>query len=388
MTKVLKVCVSEWESQSRDKRELSVCKDLGMQICVLSKGEKKEDFIQDGVHIYKQSPRPFGRIVPNSINRFISLFKWAGFARHLHPDIISGHDLPGLLIGYLSTVFIRKKKGPYLVYDSHEFELGRYANRSRFSYFYTKVIEGFLMRRCSFTLMVNDEIADRVQQIYQLNKRPIVARNTPFFWKIDEKTTKDMHDVFCKELGVSSNSFIVMYHGVVIRGRGVETLISVVEMNPKLYGVVLGNGDEGYMEELHRMVINKGVADRILFKSAVPASELWKFVGASDLGLIMIDASCENHYLCLPNKFFENIQSETPIVCPNYPAMKGVVDRYNNGITCDVSNVYAVNQAIEELRQNPSLYEQKKEGARRAKNDLCWEVEKEALKKAYLELIR
>ena len=386
MTRFLKIRAGEWKNESRDKREISVCKELGMDVFVLAKEDDScEDYIDD-LRVYRASSRPW-RHMPNSINRLVSLLTWAKQARNLKPDIISGHDLPGLAIGYLSTLFLKRGNKPQLVYDSHEFELGRNADRTKLSIFFIKLLEGYLMRRCAFSIMVNDEIANVVQGIHHLTERPVVARNTPFYWEIDKDVTNAVHHDFCEELKAPENSFFVMYHGGVIHDRGVETLIKVVGKNTNIYGVILGNGESSYLESLNKLAYETGASSRLLFKPAVPLSELWKYVGAANVGLIMIPAICENHRLCLPNKFFENIQSETPVVCPDYPAMKGVVEKYNNGIACDVSDVNVVFDAIERLRNDKTLYTEKKKGALLAKQDLCWEKEKKQLKEAYKRIL-
>ena len=38
MSFVLKICASEWKNASRDKRELSVYKEMGTDVAVLAKG--------------------------------------------------------------------------------------------------------------------------------------------------------------------------------------------------------------------------------------------------------------------------------------------------------------------------------------------------------------
>lgn len=385
--KVLKVCASEWKNASRDKRELSVCRELGMEVFVLAKGEGGDNIV-DGFKVYRATSRPLGKLVMTPINRVVALFTWAYKARKIRPDIISGHDLSGLTIGYLSTLFIKKKNKAKLVYDSHEFELGRNVQRSKVTTVLIKKLEGFLIRRCAFSIMVNDEIADRVQSIYNLQQRSIVVRNIPSTWLIEKDVIDSTREELCKALKAPSDSFIVMYHGALVNGRGIETLIEIVGVNPNIYGFVLGNGDERYLQKLHTMAKEKGSFDRILFKQAVPITELWRYVGAASVGLIIIPAICESYYLCLPNKFFENIQSETPVVCSDYPAMRNLIDKYNNGVVCDATNVDIVNRAIEELRQNPRLYSEKKKGAIRAKIDLCWEKEKIVLRDAYNALMK
>ena len=186
--KVLKICCGEWKNESRDKRELSVCRELEMDVQVLAKGNANDKGRLDdveGYEVHRYTTRPFSKL-PNSINRLLSLFSWARYARKLKPDMISGHDLPGLTIGWMSTWFIPKKKKPKLIYDSHEFELGRGVTRSKLTIQIIKFLERAMIKKSSMVMMVNDCIADEVQRIYKLRERPVVVRNIPEKWEIDE----------------------------------------------------------------------------------------------------------------------------------------------------------------------------------------------------------
>lgn len=187
--KVLKVCIGEWKNASRDKRELTVCRELGAITEVVAKGASHDwgrvDKV-DGFTVYRLSTRLFPWL-PTSINRAISIFTWAHYVRGIRADIISGHDIEGLTISWLSTLFQRRRNRPALVYDSHEFELGRNVKRNRVQWFFVKYWERFLIKRSAFMIVVNDSIADEVTRIHHLKKRPVVARNTPNRWTVDEK---------------------------------------------------------------------------------------------------------------------------------------------------------------------------------------------------------
>lgn len=196
---VLKICCGTWDNASRDKRELSVCRDLGLQVLVMAKGEEKDKYREDnvdGFEVLLFSTRPLGLHVPNAINRFISVFTWAHYARKLKPTIISGHDIFALTIGFLSNLLQREKAT--LIYDSHEFEIGRNKKRNRLQLWWITHLERFLMKRCAFSIMVNDSIADEVQRIHKLKERPIVVRSTPNYWEIDESVCQQRRNEFIK----------------------------------------------------------------------------------------------------------------------------------------------------------------------------------------------
>lgn len=388
MSMVLKVVGNTWQNASRDKRELSVYKEMGNEVLVLAKGEPSdrgriEDV--DGFKVIRYTTRPLSKHFPDSLNRFVSLFVWAQVVRNIRPEVISGHDLlPGLLVSWMSTWFQKKK--PKLIYDSHEFELGRNTDkkRSKATQFAIAHLEKKLMNKCAFSIMVNDSIADEVQKIYKLKKRPIVIRSIPDYWDIDpqkcNEKRKEFRETF-KSRGEDLN-FLVMYHGSVVRNRGIEVLIRLLACNPEIQGVVLGNGGHAYLEELHEMAREKGVESRLIFHEAVPLSELWKYVGAADVSLMMISGESRSYYLSLPNKFFESIQSETPIIASDFPEMRNLINQYEIGLTCNPDKIEEVNRCIEALRSDPNRYKLLKKNISKAKHELCWEREKIRLKNA------
>lgn len=198
---VLKIALSEWKNASRDKRELSVARELGMEVLVLAKGDKSGAIEEvEGFPVCRMSTRPFGKCVPIEINRIVSIFTWAYQARKISPQIISGHDIGGLTIGWLSGLFLKKSKRPKLVYDSHEFEAGRSAKRSKFQ---TKLIiwwERFMIRRSAFMIVVNESIADEVVKLHRLKERPVVVRNIPHKWEVDREVCTEVRKRMLEEL--------------------------------------------------------------------------------------------------------------------------------------------------------------------------------------------
>lgn len=200
---LLKISINDWTNASHDQRELFVCKDLGMDVKVLAKGKKSDkgriDYI-DGFEVHRMTSRPI-RWIPISVNRIFSIFIWAKYARSLHPDIISGHDLSGLVIGWIAGVFIRKERRPKFVYDSHELEIGRNAKRNWIQIFLIKHLERFMIERSEFTIVVNDSIADELVKLHKLKKRPVVVRNTPNLWEVDPEICKFVRKDILEKLG-------------------------------------------------------------------------------------------------------------------------------------------------------------------------------------------
>ncbi len=357
-----------------------------MKAEVLAKGEGDEcgHFSKmDGFDVFKVSTRPFPHL-PVSVNRILSIGSFAIQAKKLNPDIISGHDMLGVFVGWLSNLMRTHKA--ILVYDSHEFELGRNTKRSKIQTWLVAHFERFLIKRCTFSIMVNDAIADEVQRIHQLPERPVVVRSTPNLWQIDKQECQNTRKQILSSMK-SPREVLLMYHGGVIPGRGVETLLEVVAKADFTCAFILGNGHEPYVQSLKSKAEALGVSDRVAFHSAVSIDELWKYVGAVDIGMVTIPAVAMSYYYMLPNKFFENIQSETPVICSNYPAIEPIVKEYNIGLTCDPTDIDAIIACIKKMNEDKSLYQTFKDNLKQAKQHLCWENEKLILINAYKELV-
>lgn len=387
--KVLKICIGTWVNASRDKRELSVVQELGHEVEVIAKGDVSGQIdMVDGFKVTRLSSRPLGENVPVTLNRMLSMFTWAAYIRKRNDiDVISGHDYLALTIGWMSNVGKRKKAK--LVYDSHEFELGRNTKRSKLAYWTVCHWERFLMKRCAFSIMVNDVIADEVQRIHKLKERPIVVRSTPPYWELDEKSIQETRKMLCAKMGVPENNFLLMYHGQVTNDRGIEQLFQVLSHVSNCACVILGNADsEQYVKSLYELATSLGIADRVLFHPAVSMQVLRNYVGAADVGTIVAPSNFKSYYYSLPNKFFENIQSETPVVVSDFPEMGRIIDMYQIGLKIDPDNLQEIAGAICRMRDDKAFYQSCKENIKKAKTDLCWENEKKALQEAYRRIFK
>ena len=385
--KVLKICVGDWENASRDKRELSTVRELGHEVEVVAKGERS-GVVDDvaGFKVTRLSSRPLGEKIPVSLNRGLSMLTWASYVRKRDDvDVISGHDYLALTIGYLSN--IGKKKKSMLVYDSHEFELGRNAKRGKLAYWCVCHLERFLMKRCAFSIMVNDAIADEVQQIHRLKERPVVVRSTPSYWKLEEQRTVQTRRELLSQLGASEDAFLVMYHGAIAPGRGIEQMLCAIKNVPCAVSVILGNGDAGYIEKLGDLCKEQNISDRVLFHSAVPIEVLKNYVSAADVGVMTVLGRAKSYYYMLPNKFFENIQSLTPVIVSDFPSIGAIVDQYEIGLKVDPESPEAIAAAIRRMREDQAFYAACKENLKQAKEELCWEKEKLVLQEAYRRIL-
>ena len=390
MKKVLKIRVGGWNNATRDKRDLSAAMEAGFDVAVVAMGQAGERMRPgeiDGFDVYFCDMKPLRKC--RVLNKLLYPLRWARDIRDYGADILNCHDLRALIIGYMAAMLIPKKKRPLLLYDAHEFGIGRNTDgqRGKLEAWFVQHAEKFLMKRADLNMMVNDSIADETARIHGLKEKPLVIRNICNNWQLDETAIAAARKAFLQELKLPEDTFLVMYHGGLMAARGIEQLIEAAAINDRIALVILGNGEERYVSSLKQQVQEKQIADRVLFHPAVPHGELWKYVGAADVGMVTVQNVCRSYYYMLPNKFFENIQSLTPVICSDFPEVSSLVKEYGIGLTCDPADIQDINAKIEKMRTDKEFYESCKRNLLKAKEELCWEREKEKLVDAYRQLM-
>lgn len=382
---ILKIVPNTFEHASRDLREISVLHDLGYKVIVIRKGNFIDVDTTNFYELHTIKNRPLAPHITNpAVNRLVSVCIWAKYVRKLKGDILSCHDLICLFIGWLSTIGIKNK--PLLVYDSHEFEYGRNQKRNSFQKWCIRKLEKFLCNRTALNLMVNESIAEAVQNLHHLKQKPVSVRNVPQYWSIDEKVCLETRNHLCKSYFVPKDALLLMYHGGITKGRGIENAIQAISKLMGTYLFLLGTGIDSYLQSLKELVRTLNLEDRVFFLPAVEHAELWKYVGAVDIGLSILLNTCINHYYALPNKFFECIQAKTPVIVSEFPEMKRIVEKYKIGICCKSDDIENLVAAIKKIRDDKHLCVMYKANLEKAKDDLCWENEKEILRQAYLNI--
>ena len=388
MVFLLKITVTDFEHASRDKREISVVRELGYDVEVIAKSNNGISKIgeQDDYKVHYLSTRLLGdskHLV--KLNRLISIFYWSNYVRKLNATCISGHNLEAAIIGWLSNRF--KKNKAALVYDPHEYTLET-KEKSRLSKLYRLfvfILEKFIINKSEFTITVNDSIAEALMRDYNLPQKPLVVRNVANYWHIDPLISSQIREKICDNINMPLNTFIVMYHGAVMKERGIENLISSAKISgDDVAVVILGYGEATYKKDLSRLACDLGV--KVYFHDAVHVSDLWKYISAVDAGVSLGTNSCTNHYFMLPNKIFENIQSLTPLIASNYPEIRNIIKGYSIGVCCDASNTKSISDSIKRLKDNKNFYSVLKRNLVVAKSELSWENEKIILKNAYSKI--
>lgn len=370
---------------SRNRREMIIAAKSGYEVFCYSRDrsvpqntiEQPFKMICDETPVVSYSlpkiKRVF-RIIYNKLRHIRTL-------RSLNMDVISCHNIDALALAWWSN--LGKKNKAKLIYDSHEFELYK-KPRGKVLYAITKLREGFLISHSAFSIMINQGIADEVKKIHHLTTEPVVVRSTPEYWEIDEEKVSYQKEEFYRRLNVSEDTQIVIYTGYLMEYRGLEELIGAMAYYDRFCAVLVGDpGNKVYESHIMELADKLGVSKRILRYPLQPQDQLWRFIAAAAAAIVMNDDKNPNYHWALPNKFFEAIQSLTPVICANSPEMSRIVNDYNIGALVPSGDAEKLAGAIRDLVEDSIRYKGYKNNLAKAKEDLCWEKESQILINAY-----
>ena len=288
-------------------------------------------------------------------------------------DILVSNDLDTLYPNFLISRLKRKR----LVYDSHEYFCGvpELNGRPRVQKFWRR-IEKRCFPHLTDVITVCDSIANLYDQEYPRKEKVNVVRNVPTRQRFPITKSRE-------ELGLPTDSKLIVMQGAINRDRGAEELILAMKMIPGAQLLIIGNGD--MVPQLKELTKRELLEDRVHFIPRVTPEELANYTALCDLGCSLEKDTNLNYRYCLPNKLFDYIKAGIPCVVSDLPEMAAVVRGSGVGLVVPEHTPEAIAAAINRLLNDNELYESCKVATERAGEQYCWEREEEKLKAIYLQ---
>ena len=360
------------EHDSRVRREARALAEAGHEVTVLHLPRVRGDLDGelDGFEVRSVTPRPWVRVLlPFGLYRAVFLVAFVRAVHRLHPHVVHAHDVAMLAPGAIGA----RLAGADLVYDSHEYA-GGVPYRERGWALFVTALERVTIRRCVAVVTVSDGIADRLRDRYGLARRPVVVRNVPTV------ATGDLRSGGLRNrLGVGAVP-IVLHQGAIAPGRGCEQLVLALRELPDAHLVFLGDGWPGHRSRVQGLVHELGLGARVHFVPSVPIDQLPAHTADATVGVSLLDDSCENHRLALPNKVFEYVAARVPVVASDLPELRALVQGHRLGWLVDPKDPSHVARA---LRAAIEGREEVLPHLDRARRELNWELESNRLTDIY-----
>lgn len=324
----------------------------------------------------------YGRVLPNTINvnrdyqivRKKHLFNYdAWFYAEYNTRLffyLLFRKFDFILANDLDTVpacfFASKLKSTKLVLDSHELfsEVPELQGR-KFVQKFWKSLESFFLPKIKRAYTVSESIAEYYHTKHA-NAMGVI-RNVPSKNIAYKK----------EEVSFPTTNKTILYQGVLNPGRGLKPMIKALHLLEGIDLIIIGYGK--VEAELRLFVDDENLSDRVFFLGRIERHRLINYTKKATLGMVLEEPNGLSFKYSLPNKLFDYIHAELPIISGNLPEISKIITKYKVGVTVESYHPKDIAKCIKDLLKDPDKISLIKQNQKNAKEILCWENEQKKL---------
>lgn len=367
-----RIVVSVTNDLVTDQRVYKVCNTLhqmGYEILLIGRRLKKSMPIERNYKTFRM------RLIFNKGFLFyaefnVRLFFTLLFARK---NILLSNDLDTLLPNYLVSKLFNKK----LVYDSHELftEIPELTSRP----FVRKVwltIEKYIFPKLKNVYTVNKSIATIYENTYGVKVH--VVRN------IASRIKNRKIDINFSERIKKAQRMLILQGTGINRHRGAEEAVQMMQYLDDVILYIIGGGD--IFVKLKKMIGDLNLTDKVIIKDKIPYTELMEYTKIADMGLSLDKGDNLNYEFSLPNKIFDYIQAQIPILASNRKEVAELILNENIGMVTDDFNPKKLANIIKKSLSDTNRYHLWKANLKKVSGTYCWEKESETVKAIFNNL--
>lgn len=303
----------------------------------------------------------------NYFSAFISLLR-AAFREN--PDIYHAHDLSGLLVSWPAAFFKRK----ILIYDSHELWTGLPPLSSTKGLRWLIVpLEKIAMLKVKKGITVNNSIAKILEKKY--HREFLVLRNCPM---LAQKK--------CSSSIEQNHKKIILYLGETAEWRGAEQIIQTASYLPENFQIIF-LGANKRLPMLKKMIKTFQVEHKVIFLPKIPADQIKAATKNVTLALVLTQNAAQDDYYSLPNKIFQYIAAEIPILGSNFPEFCQIILGNQIGEVVDPAQPKLIAQKIKAMVKPTKQAFYRRHLKNLAQKKYNWTIESKKLINFYQELM-
>jgi glycosyltransferase involved in cell wall biosynthesis len=180
------------------------------------------------------------------------------------------------------------------------------------------------------------------------------------------------------ELGLPENKNIILLQGAGINiDRGVEEAIQAMQYINDSILLIIGGGDA--IPELISITDSLNLNGKVKFIGKLPFEDLVQYTIQADLGLTLDKDTNINYRYSLPNKLFDYIHAELPILASPLIEVKKIIEQYKVGECIESHDPKHLADKIQAMLNNKIQLGIYRENALKAREFLCWDNEKKVL---------
>ncbi len=347
---------SDLATDNRVDRSCTLLTELGYNVFLIGRVKKDSPEMPQRVYGYKRMKLLFekGAVFYAVLN--FRLFFELLFTR---VDYLFANDLDTLPAAYL----ISKLKRVPLIYDSHELftEVPELVERPYIQKIWLQ-IEKWIFPKLKFAITVNESIAQIFENKY--HTKVAVVRNVPIRIAAIQPLSKT-------ELELSGQTKMLIIQGSGLNvDRGIEEAVLAMEHIHNAVLFLVGSGD--VIPKVKKMVLDKGLSQKVRFVGRLPYREMLRYTASADLGLALDKPLSLNYALALPNKVFDYLQASTPILASPLKEIERIVIQYNCGTVIQKVDPIEIATRINTLFDNVTLLDTYKQNCVKAAETEHW----------------
>ncbi|MDA3866837.1 MAG: glycosyltransferase [Salinivirgaceae bacterium] len=339
---ILMLLEKEFPHDIRVEKEIDTLIKAGHSVSIATISHKrlfeKEEMLTTGCQVFR---RKISNVVFKSSVGCLKFPIYFNFWRNYIRDILSTHafdaihvhDLPLAKIGYE----MKREFKLHFVLDLHEnwpaaMEIAHHTNtfmgRILSSNKQWRNYEKKMTHLADAVVVVVQEMGDRIHAL---------GVNRDMIYEVENTLTDAMLDSFS---GNSNPEFLTLfYSGGINKHRGLQIVINalpkVITKYPKMRLWIVGDGS--YVHHLRHLAQELQVADYVTFHGHKPYKEVFSMLMKSDIALIP-HLKSEQTDNSSPNKLYEYMLSNKPILTSNCKSVQRVVETEKIGVTYEHDN--------------------------------------------------
>lgn len=193
------------------------------------------------------------------------------------------------------------------------------------------IVERYALPRFYHVLVVVDEAkVVAIRAGVHLEKITIVG-NTPQL--VEVNSLPDKNRLLPEQLTQFKDHYIAVYTGGLQLSRGLQIVFDaipvIVEKIPQFVFVIIGTGYA--VEQLKKIARKKGIDKYIYWLGWVNHEELFQYISTANVGIIPHFRS-PHVDTTIPNKLFDYMACQLPVIASDAPPMKRIVDETGAGL--------------------------------------------------------
>lgn len=304
---------------------------------------------------------------------FKTLEMYVRFARmifHVKPNILWLHNIE--MAGLVPFGWVMKKTGVIkkLVWDQHELPPEKVLNHKILRYIFI-----FFLRLSDIIVLANNErrelLLDRLGNNYFNSFKVIENFVDNKFFILPRGSLP--HDI---KNWLDGQSYILAQGGA-NPGRYLEEVIAAMMDIKDIKLIVVGPFEMGKVSSL-RSQYHENLDKKVVFTGMVPQFEFVNYIDNALASIVLYNADRMNSYLCAPNRLYQALSRDVPVIVGSNPPMKNLVKSLGCGIVLqsDGRDIVDIRKGIHSMLESYAGYRGKAIEHKRA---VTWESQKDAI---------